>query len=238
MANFINSRAWQYVFFILAGLSLFPVVGGVLSIPPEPSRKDNGNRRVDWMGAFLITAGLSLFSFALTQSGLVEKGWRTPCKSSYLNYATGVQHSLRYSCRSCHFHSFDRSLRFLGALRRKKDLHSSAFKACHLLSPAMEGHCHLGCLFLCLCSHCCKTPFLNPSQPSDIFPGLDVPHNYLVPELQTRKRSHERRPHLARPCRRCHSLCACSPPCPQDSSTISFDVWRLFHCCCQLALSH
>lgn len=90
MANFINSRAWQYVFFILAGLSLFPVVGGVLSIPPEPSRKDNGNRRVDWMGAFLITAGLSLFSLALTQSGLVEKGWRTPCKSSYLNYATGV----------------------------------------------------------------------------------------------------------------------------------------------------
>lgn len=74
----INARAWQYVFFILAGLSLFPVVGGVLSIPPEPSKKDNGNRRVDWMGAFLITSGLSLFSFALTQSGLVEKGWRTP----------------------------------------------------------------------------------------------------------------------------------------------------------------
>lgn len=71
-------------FFILAGLSLFPVVGGVLSIPPEPSKKDNGNRRIDWMGAFLITAGLSLFSFALTQSGLVEKGWRTPCKSSYI----------------------------------------------------------------------------------------------------------------------------------------------------------
>lgn len=36
------------------------------------------------MGAFLITAGLSLFSFALTQSGLVEKGWRTPCKSSHI----------------------------------------------------------------------------------------------------------------------------------------------------------
>ncbi|KIR25572.1 efflux protein [Cryptococcus deuterogattii LA55] len=80
----ISARAWQYVFFILAGLSLFPVVGGVFSIPPEPSKKDNGNRRVDWMGAFLITAGLSLFSFALTQSGLVEKGWRTPCKSSHI----------------------------------------------------------------------------------------------------------------------------------------------------------
>ncbi|OWZ66867.1 hypothetical protein AYX14_05865 [Cryptococcus neoformans] len=74
----ISARAWQYVFFILAGLSLFPVVGGVFSIPPEPSKKDNGNRQVDWMGAFLITSGLSLFSFALTQSGLVEKGWRTP----------------------------------------------------------------------------------------------------------------------------------------------------------------
>ncbi|WVQ78178.1 hypothetical protein IAT38_000261 [Cryptococcus sp. DSM 104549] len=74
----ISTRAWQYVFFIFAGITLFPLIGGAFAIPAEPPRSATTNRRIDWGGAFLITAGLSLFSFAITQSGLVEKGWATP----------------------------------------------------------------------------------------------------------------------------------------------------------------
>jgi hypothetical protein len=37
--------------------------------------------RIDWIGGFLVTSGLSLFMFSLTQSGVVEKGWSEPCKS-------------------------------------------------------------------------------------------------------------------------------------------------------------
>ncbi|KAK8870017.1 hypothetical protein IAR55_000587 [Kwoniella newhampshirensis] len=74
----VNSRAWQYVFFILGGLALFPVVIGWFVIPDEPTKVHVANRRIDWIGAGIITSGLALFCFSITQSGLVENGWRTP----------------------------------------------------------------------------------------------------------------------------------------------------------------
>ncbi|WVQ71492.1 hypothetical protein IAR50_001030 [Cryptococcus sp. DSM 104548] len=75
----VSSRGWQYVFFVDAGLALPSLVGGVFLIPAEPARRDSvTNRKIDWVGAFLVTAGLSLFSFALTQSGVTTKGWSDP----------------------------------------------------------------------------------------------------------------------------------------------------------------
>lgn len=78
----INTRAWQYVFFVLSGLALIPLILGAIVIPTVPRKvaadKESANRRIDWLGAFLITAALSLFSFSLTQSGLVENGWKQP----------------------------------------------------------------------------------------------------------------------------------------------------------------
>ncbi|WVR04973.1 hypothetical protein IAU60_001985 [Kwoniella sp. DSM 27419] len=75
----ISQRAWQYVFFILAGLALVPVALGFIVIPKDTVKSTPGdNRRIDWIGAILITSGLSLFSFALTQSGVTERGWSEP----------------------------------------------------------------------------------------------------------------------------------------------------------------
>ncbi|ODN84846.1 hypothetical protein L202_00704 [Cryptococcus amylolentus CBS 6039] len=75
----VSSRGWQYVFFVDAGLALPSLIGGVFLIPAEPARRSSvANRKVDWVGAFLVTAGLSLFSFALTQSGVAVKGWSDP----------------------------------------------------------------------------------------------------------------------------------------------------------------
>ncbi|WVW83432.1 hypothetical protein I302_105452 [Kwoniella bestiolae CBS 10118] len=83
-----STRAWQYVFFILAGLALIPIVAGAFVIPHDPPKMLTAttNRRVDWLGAFLITAALSLFSFAITQSGLVENGWGQP----YIGACLGI----------------------------------------------------------------------------------------------------------------------------------------------------
>ncbi|WWD15702.1 hypothetical protein CI109_100124 [Kwoniella shandongensis] len=74
----VNPRAWQYVFYILGGLALFPLIVGWYVIPAEPPKVHVTNRRVDWIGAAIITSGLALFCFSITQSGLVENGWKEP----------------------------------------------------------------------------------------------------------------------------------------------------------------
>jgi len=50
---------------------------------PWDRRAPTGSKvpKIDWIGGFLVTSGLSLFMFSLTQSGVVEKGWSEPCKS-------------------------------------------------------------------------------------------------------------------------------------------------------------
>ncbi|WWC69719.1 uncharacterized protein I206_103662 [Kwoniella pini CBS 10737] len=87
-----GTRSWQFVFFILAGLALIPIVAGTFVIPRDPPQTITAttNRRIDWLGAFLITAGLCLFSFAITQSGLVENGWAQP----YIGVCLGLSVAL------------------------------------------------------------------------------------------------------------------------------------------------
>ncbi|WVQ98567.1 hypothetical protein IAU59_005694 [Kwoniella sp. CBS 9459] len=83
----INQRAWQYTFFILAGMALIPIVLGFFTIPNDQVKATpGGNRKIDWLGAFIITTALSLFTFALTQSGLTAKGWGEP----YIGVCVGI----------------------------------------------------------------------------------------------------------------------------------------------------
>ena len=39
-------------------------------------------RRVDWLGAFLVTAGLVLIVFVLSDGSIAPNGWKTPCQLS------------------------------------------------------------------------------------------------------------------------------------------------------------
>ena len=73
-------RSWRYIYFIIAGSNFIPIVTGLISIPSDRSRKREENRQVDWLGAGLITVGLSLLLFAVTQAGMESDGWRTPCE--------------------------------------------------------------------------------------------------------------------------------------------------------------
>ncbi|WVQ78177.1 hypothetical protein IAT38_000260 [Cryptococcus sp. DSM 104549] len=94
-------KGWRYLYFLIAGVNILPIVGALLYIPhdalsqepslyiphdalsQEPSETPDtpgrgGSRKVDWVGAGLVTLALTLLLFSVTQSGLVETGWREP----------------------------------------------------------------------------------------------------------------------------------------------------------------
>jgi MFS family permease len=80
-----GGHRWKDVFYILAGLNLVPLVLGGLTVPWDgksvSGRKTVKLSDIDWLGAGLVTTGMCIFVFSLTQSGVVEQGWRTPCES-------------------------------------------------------------------------------------------------------------------------------------------------------------
>lgn len=71
---------WTWVFWALAILAACVTVGGYLVIPPPPTTLHaqgvKAKATVDWVGAVLITAGLMVLLFALTEGNVV--GWSTP----------------------------------------------------------------------------------------------------------------------------------------------------------------
>jgi len=56
------------------------VIGGILSIDPDQPTDEN-DRRVDWIGTFLVTAGLFQIIFVLSKGELPLKQWATPSES-------------------------------------------------------------------------------------------------------------------------------------------------------------
>lgn len=70
--------SWRYTFYITAGLGLLIMLGAYFTVPAALPRKSSDDRRVDWLGAFIITAGLVLFTFALADGSGAPDGWRTP----------------------------------------------------------------------------------------------------------------------------------------------------------------
>lgn len=75
-----NYAHWTWVLWALAILAALVTVAGVFVIPPPPTTlKAQGatiTATVDWVGAVLVTIGLMLLLFALTEGNVV--GWSTP----------------------------------------------------------------------------------------------------------------------------------------------------------------
>ncbi|KKY31086.1 putative drug resistance protein [Diaporthe ampelina] len=71
---------WVWVFWTLAILAALVTVAGFFVIPPPPTTLHAQGVKVkatvDWVGAVLITVGLMVMLFALTEGNVV--GWRTP----------------------------------------------------------------------------------------------------------------------------------------------------------------
>ena len=72
--------SWKWVFVAMGLAALAVSATAFFVIPPPPGRllREEGTPRasIDWLGAFLITAGLLALLFALTEGNVV--GWSTP----------------------------------------------------------------------------------------------------------------------------------------------------------------
>jgi hypothetical protein len=69
----------------VAGLWVLPLVGVFfLGKKPDSSGDKVVDKRIDFIGAFLFTAGFILIFLSLSQSITESKGWTTPCK--YLSF--------------------------------------------------------------------------------------------------------------------------------------------------------
>ncbi|GFZ44917.1 hypothetical protein JCM24511_02643 [Saitozyma sp. JCM 24511] len=76
----VGRRGWTYSFFLFAGVSLIPLVIAIIAVPRDSGHEEHATRdkRIDWLGAILITAAMVLLLFCLAESGETPAGWRTP----------------------------------------------------------------------------------------------------------------------------------------------------------------
>ena len=63
----------------MTGIVFLCFIGGLFSFDKDKPSPEL-DQRVDWLGAFLVTAGLVLIVFVLGQGELAPKQWATPCK--------------------------------------------------------------------------------------------------------------------------------------------------------------
>ncbi|KAJ7624389.1 major facilitator superfamily domain-containing protein [Roridomyces roridus] len=71
-----TKSSWRSSFYVLTGISLLCAIGSLLLIDADlPSTESD--RRVDWLGAFLVTVGLVFVVFVLSPGSLASNGWKT-----------------------------------------------------------------------------------------------------------------------------------------------------------------
>jgi hypothetical protein len=63
---------------ILGGLAAIIFAVAFYVIPTDAPRP--ADRRIDWVGAVLVTAGLIGLQFAISQAPIAPNGWKTNCK--------------------------------------------------------------------------------------------------------------------------------------------------------------
>lgn len=72
-----TKQTWRSSFYLLAGFNFVVLVSGLFSIDADlPSQETD--KRVDWIGAALVTIGLVLIVFVLGQGELAPHKWATP----------------------------------------------------------------------------------------------------------------------------------------------------------------
>ncbi|KAI0350433.1 efflux transporter [Trametes cingulata] len=72
----LTAKTWRSTFWFLTGLSAVCVLGAMVSIDKDlPYHLED--RRVDWLGAFLVTLGLTLIIFVLSDGSIAPNGWKT-----------------------------------------------------------------------------------------------------------------------------------------------------------------
>ncbi|EGN99471.1 hypothetical protein SERLA73DRAFT_182421 [Serpula lacrymans var. lacrymans S7.3] len=73
----LTSETWRSTFFLASGLSALCCIGGIFSFDADKPSME-ADRRVDWIGAGLVTVGLVLIVFVLSEGDIAPDGWKTP----------------------------------------------------------------------------------------------------------------------------------------------------------------
>jgi len=71
-----RSISWRALFFVLAGIGGMVLIGAIIVFPKDHDFSED--KRVDWLGAFLITGGLVLLLFCLGEGEIAPEQWNTP----------------------------------------------------------------------------------------------------------------------------------------------------------------
>ncbi|PPQ72095.1 hypothetical protein CVT26_006873 [Gymnopilus dilepis] len=71
-----SQRTWRSSFYLFGGLTFMTCLGGLISIDND-SPSEEQDKRIDWAGAFVVTAGLTLIIFVLSQGDVARKQWST-----------------------------------------------------------------------------------------------------------------------------------------------------------------
>ncbi|KAI9069518.1 MFS general substrate transporter [Trametes sanguinea] len=75
----LTAQTWRSTFWFLTGLSAVCCIGAIISNDEDAASHQLVDRRVDWLGAFLVTAGLTLIIFVLSDGSIAPNGWKTGC---------------------------------------------------------------------------------------------------------------------------------------------------------------
>lgn len=105
------------MFYLSAGIAALVAVGGMITVEPDqPSEEED--KRVDWVGSALITAGLTLIIFVLSEAAIAPRGWRTPCEYQRSLASSADPHLLgisefKWLTLTCSHHRMSRGRRHL-----------------------------------------------------------------------------------------------------------------------------
>ncbi|KAG2132988.1 major facilitator superfamily domain-containing protein [Suillus clintonianus] len=73
----LSSQHWRATFYVAAAFSAMCCIGALISFDAD-KKSTEVDKRLDWIGAVLVTSGLVFIVFVLGQGPLAPQGWKTP----------------------------------------------------------------------------------------------------------------------------------------------------------------
>ncbi|KAE9400439.1 putative efflux transporter [Gymnopus androsaceus JB14] len=73
----LTPQSWRSPFYLGCGITVLAMIGAIFSFERDQPSKEV-DRRVDWIGASLVTSGLVLIVFVLGQGEVAPEQWATP----------------------------------------------------------------------------------------------------------------------------------------------------------------
>ena len=85
--------SWRAVLWVVAGVASLVFLLALFAFPPDDVTTND--KRLDWVGAILVTVGLILLQFVISDGQGAPQGWKTPCAYLY-PFATIIASPARF----------------------------------------------------------------------------------------------------------------------------------------------